>query len=390
MIKSDKILIIPFAMMKTENQVIARVTFSDEQILLSPGNDSEYLGIISPSLNILKEKGMDSFVVCVKSPGRDGRIGAWLKENEKRVPISHLKLPGPGMLSLTLERDIIEEFPIINPLKEIKHKRAVQTFGEMEWEIFTSLTYTVVGCGRLGSLISSILVRAGVERIYFIDPDRVELHNIDSSFEIKGTDIGKSKVMALANVLSNTGSATEIIPVEKSIDSWDALDAIRNSDIVISCVDNAGARLCTSILCVLFLKPHLDIGAGVFSEDEKEFGIDVRLIIPPYGCISCNGGAGDEREIEGFFNNIIPISHSQRGGWSNVNLISAGIGMELLRRLISAETLENLWVRISWKKGEIPSFRWMERKPSKCPLCSEIMGRGERGLIKGFEKIKGG
>lgn len=60
----------------------------------------------------------------------------------------------------------------------------------------------IIGCGAIGSTVAELLCRFGVENMTLWDFDRVEAHNIANQM-FRGIDIGKPKVEALADILSD-------------------------------------------------------------------------------------------------------------------------------------------------------------------------------------------
>ncbi len=59
----------------------------------------------------------------------------------------------------------------------------------------------IIGCGAVGSTIAEMLVRFGITKITLWDFDTVEPHNVANQM-FRATDIGKLKVEALADYLS--------------------------------------------------------------------------------------------------------------------------------------------------------------------------------------------
>lgn len=95
----------------------------------------------------------------------------------------------------------------------------------------------IIGCGSIGSTLAENLVRFGITNITLYDFDHVEPHNIANQM-FRSTDIGKTKVEALAGLLA------EINP-----DCKDTLRLVpggwkgqRLSGYVFLCVDNIDLR----------------------------------------------------------------------------------------------------------------------------------------------------
>jgi len=55
-----------------------------------------------------------------------------------------------------------------------------------------------VGCGGLGNIIATTISCIGLKKIYLVDFDDIEIHNIHRQFQFSQNDIGKSKSEVLA------------------------------------------------------------------------------------------------------------------------------------------------------------------------------------------------
>lgn len=95
----------------------------------------------------------------------------------------------------------------------------------------------IIGCGAIGSTVAENLVRFGITKITLYDFDNVEPHNIANQM-FRHTDIGKSKVEALAGYLAeiNPDCASELKLVK---DGWTGQ---RLSGYVFLAVDNIDLR----------------------------------------------------------------------------------------------------------------------------------------------------
>ncbi|MEW6111345.1 MAG: HesA/MoeB/ThiF family protein [Thermodesulfobacteriota bacterium] len=102
----------------------------------------------------------------------------------------------------------------------------------------------VAGLGALGSLIATLLARAGVGFLRIVDYDAPELHNLHRQILYDEADLipGISKAQAAKQKLIAANSSVEIDAVEALIhaDNVDALMA--DVDLVVDALDNIRAR----------------------------------------------------------------------------------------------------------------------------------------------------
>ena len=101
-------------------------------------------------------------------------------------------------------------------------------------------------------------------------------------------------------------------PVPHRVTEHPALVRIKEADVLFCCVDNDAARLVTTTLATLYLKPLIDVGTGIFfppptslQSNEvgtiappapRQMGCDVRCVLPGDACLLCAGGLVRETE----------------------------------------------------------------------------------------------
>ena len=108
-------------------------------------------------------------------------------------------------------------------------------------------TVCIIGCGGLGTNIAVHFAGAGAGRIYLCDFDRVSKANLNRQFFFTERDEGKSKCCVLTERLSDYAPDTELVPVDKKIDSAESLSFAKDSDVIICAADNALCRKAVSL-----------------------------------------------------------------------------------------------------------------------------------------------
>jgi hypothetical protein len=103
----------------------------------------------------------------------------------------------------------------------------------------------IIGCGSIGSITALTLVKMGFDNIMLIDDDIVEEHNLSNQF-YRTVDIGKSKVVALREILIENGGDRNTIRAKTRRFTYNDRDSysyeLQYYNIVISCVDNMETR----------------------------------------------------------------------------------------------------------------------------------------------------
>ncbi|TVR62687.1 MAG: ThiF family adenylyltransferase [Candidatus Competibacteraceae bacterium] len=244
--------------------------------------------------------------------------------------------------------------------------------------------FAVVGCGRTGSLVASTLARMGVADLTLIDPDGVELHNLDAMDGVHYTDLGRTKVHALADHLRLFACGVPH-PLPQAVTTSTAIAALRATDFVCCCVDEAIARLATTALATLFLKPLLDIGVGIRRTDGRlDRAADVRLILPgERRCLFCFGGIAErERMLPLIGGEPAPADWRARraGSLRSLNQIAAHLGVGMIEDLAAERLDHSQWLRLRYA-GALPGIEPLTADPDpECPICA-LAGNGDAGLL---------
>jgi hypothetical protein len=213
-----------------------------------------------------------------------------------------------------------------------------------------------------------------VRRLVLIDPDIVESHNLDAMDGVTARAIGSSKVEALAGFLRRDFPEIDVIPVQNGVETPAALTRAAEAEVIISAPDAGRPRFFAAVAAVLFCRPHLDVGTGIFRRGGTlEAGADIRLIVPGEGCLNCVGGI---RRL---------LSLRPRADWRSecarslrsLNQIAAHAGLYLVERLFSGDRMGTTWQRIEARNGGPLSLTALPNPERRaCRVCA-LLGRGE-------------
>ena len=107
----------------------------------------------------------------------------------------------------------------------------------------------VVGAGGLGSPVLLYLAAVGVGRIGIIDNDVVELSNLQRQIIHSNSRIGESKAESAASRISDLNPRIEVIPMNLRLNNENALEILREFDVVIDGTDNFETRYIIGDIC---------------------------------------------------------------------------------------------------------------------------------------------
>lgn len=118
-------------------------------------------------------------------------------------------------------------------------------------------TVLVVGAGGLGVPVLTYLNAMGVGKIGVIDNDIVSLTNLHRQVLYSEADVGQPKVVVAIEKLKAQNSNTQLVGYESFLSSGNALDIIKDYDIVVDTSDNFPTRYLVNDACVILNKPFI-------------------------------------------------------------------------------------------------------------------------------------
>ena len=113
-----------------------------------------------------------------------------------------------------------------------------------------------IGAGGLGSPAALYLAAAGVGTIGIVDFDAVDSSNLQRQIIHGTTDVGRSKLESARARLSGLNPNVRIEGHETALTSKNALDILRDYDIVVDGTDNFPTRYLVNDACVILQKPN--------------------------------------------------------------------------------------------------------------------------------------
>jgi sulfur-carrier protein adenylyltransferase/sulfurtransferase len=215
----------------------------------------------------------------------------------------------------------------------------------------------VIGTGGLGAPILAYLAAAGVGHIGVVDFDTVDLSNLHRQIIHKTGNVGKAKTLSAVEMMEDINPQIDIKTYETSLRSDNALELLKDYDIVIDGTDNFPTRYLVNDACALLDKPNVYGSIFRFEGQATVFwasqGPCYRCLYPeppePGTVPSC---------AEGGVLGVLPGVVGTIQATEAVKLI-IGQGDPLIGRLLLFDALKM-------------KFRELKlRKDPKCPLCGQ-------------------
>jgi adenylyltransferase/sulfurtransferase len=212
-----------------------------------------------------------------------------------------------------------------------------------------------VGTGGLGSPLAFYLTAAGVGTLGLVDFDVVDASNLQRQIIHSTKDIGRKKLDSAAEKLTALNPSVKIVKHETMLTSANAMEILKDYDIVADGTDNFPTRYLVNDACVLTGKPNVygsifrfEGQASVFATEQGPCYRCLYPEPPPPGLVpSCAEGG-----VLGILPGLVGVIQA-----TEVIKLILGKGESLIGRLLLVDALAM-------------RFRELKlRKNPECPVC---------------------
>src|SRR5262245_40109371 len=219
-----------------------------------------------------------------------------------------------------------------------------------------STSVLCIGAGGLGSPIAMYLAAAGVGRMGLVDFDTVDFSNLQRQI-IHGTeDVGRHKGESARDTLKSINPGVDVTLHSVRLSSENALDIIKQYDVVVDGTDNFPTRYLTNDACVLLKKPN--VYGSIFRFEGQASVFAPHLGGPCYRCLypeppppgmvpSCAEGG-----VLGVLPGVVGCIQA-----TEILKLALGKGTSLIGRLVLFNALD-----MNFKELKL-------RRDPQCPLC---------------------
>jgi molybdopterin-synthase adenylyltransferase len=151
-------------------------------------------------------------------------------------------------------------------------------------------TVAIVGISGGGSHVVQQLAHIGVGTQIDVDPEFVDETNLGRLVGATEADIDVTRKTDLAErVVSGIDSTIRVIKVPHAFPSPEAIEALKDADIVVTALDTFGAREMLNRFCRRHLITQIDIGMVIRTKDEQLTIAQGQVIVSVAGlaCLRC-------------------------------------------------------------------------------------------------------
>ena len=213
----------------------------------------------------------------------------------------------------------------------------------------------IIGCGALGTVIATVLVRAGVGKIRIIDRDFIEYHNLQRQVLFDEDDIKNRlpKAVAAERHLRKVNSTIEIEGIVADVNYTNIEKLVRGADIILDGLDNLETRFLINDTALKAKIPWVYGGAI------SSFGMTMNIIPDKTPCLRC---------VHSTTSGGMSLTCDTAGVIAPAPFVTASLqSTEALKILIGDEHINQDLISIDVWTADLKRFK-IKRRPD-CPAC---------------------
>lgn len=216
----------------------------------------------------------------------------------------------------------------------------------------------VIGAGGLASAALEYLAAAGTGRIGIVDPDTVELSNLQRQILYTDADTGLPKTVCAARRIASLNPSVETMVFESRFDdsTSGAILGAAPWDVALDCTDSYTSKLAVARAMARARLPYVYGAVG-------RFGGQVMTVLPGHACYGClygDGLPGDNAEGScagaGIFSGVVGLTAMVQA--CEAMKIAGGFGSPLADRLLTIDTFTMTFTTVAIERDQ------------KCPVCN--------------------
>lgn len=211
----------------------------------------------------------------------------------------------------------------------------------------------VLGAGGLGAPVLLYLAAAGIGHITVVDPDTVDLSNLQRQVIHSTANISQAKVESAKQSMLAINPHIQVQALQTRLDEQQLLIQVAAHDVVVDCTDNFPTRFAINQACFTAKKPL--VSGAVIRMEGQISTFDFRQAGACYRCLyNEEGGVEDTCSTNGI---LAPVA----------GIIGSMQATEALKVLLNLPTLHGRLLLLDAKY-----MQWRElrlRADANCPVC---------------------
>lgn len=243
----------------------------------------------------------------------------------------------------------------------------------------------VVGLSGGGSHVVQQLAHLGVGKIFGIDGGKAKTSHLARVVGMSPLDTkrGRAKTRIMESLVRRISKRVTFVGVPYAIPEQPAIDALKEADVVVGCVDSYHARADLQDLALRFLIPYVDIGL-LIRPIEQGVGItiggNVITAVPGQFCQWCIGFLTKDKldaETGGRPRSYFEGADGQAQVVSMNGVLASQAVSEVLQLLTGFAPVGDELVIKKYDGLAGTLENWIVRPDGTCSLCATALGAGD-------------
>ena len=209
----------------------------------------------SRAAQVVPDKNAPLLVHCAVG-ARSLRAAAWLLQNGYRDVVS-MRAPLRDWRQLGGAWEAPQE--LLTPAQQLRYSRQVliPEIGQAGQRKLLDSRVLLIGAGGLGSPVALYLAASGIGTLGLVDDDVVDESNLQRQIIHGQSTLGQPKRESAKARLLDINPHIQVDTYGEPLTSANALDILRDYDIVVDGTDNFQTRYLVNDACVLLGKPNV-------------------------------------------------------------------------------------------------------------------------------------
>lgn len=314
--------------------------------------------------------GQDHAAGLALVPGRDGLV-------------ADVKVRWLGKVIQDFTDAPESELVAMPSVDESHHRQALLTGSAGERKL-RKARIAVVGLSGGGSHVVQQLAHLGVGQIVGVDPDRADRSNRSRLIGMSALDavLRRRKTRLMARMVRRINRRVKFFGVPHSLPSQESIDALKECDVIVGCVDNYHARSDLQELTWRYLIPYVDIGLLIqpLPGGGLTIGGHVATFIPGGFCQWCLDFLTEAKlagETGGRPRSYFQDTDKQAQVVSMNGVLASQAVSEVLQLLTGFAPVDDEMAVKKFDGLEGTLKEWKVRPRNHCPICRRVLGAGD-------------
>jgi len=213
----------------------------------------------------------------------------------------------------------------------------------------------IIGCGALGTITATSLVRAGVGKVRIIDRDFIEYHNLQRQVLFDEDDIRQQlpKAIAAERHLKRVNSSVEVEGIATEVNHTSIEGLVSGANVILDGTDNFEIRL---LMNDVSLKQNIP---WIYGGAVASLGMTMTIIPHQTACFRCRFPSADPKAI---------FTSDTAGIIGPAPFVIGSLeAAEAMKILVGAEEVNHDLIFIDVWRGTFQRLRVNPRQD--CPAC---------------------